>query len=228
MPISLQNPQVREDQVFLRRMRQPDFRVLVDIKESEIQKVVQDKGSVITPCADGDRIYELMTHHHRVCEGAKCHHTPALNGGPLLFSDSSQLSEEMREDGNVLLRHAFEGREIKGVETFICYGHAPCGKAILNGIRVDQLIGHYLRGKDRVSAHAKSNQIPLKAIGLWIHINWTKLNEERTYVLKRAAWMSPEVTEFRGRWQAEPKYRELCVERYWDDSKFWSSQSLAA
>lgn len=218
-----QNPRIRQDMVFWRRLRQPDFQVLVDIRELEIQSVVKDKGSVIVPCADGDVIHELLTHHRKVCEGSNCHHAPALNGGSLLFSDSDLLSEDMRRDGEVLLRHSFEGRQLKGVETFICYGHAPCGKALLNNLRADEVLGHYIRGKDRVRQHAKDHSIPLKACGLWIHIHWPN-HDQRSYVFKRQTWMSERVTDFRYLWREE-KFRTQMVDKYWHT--FWPNANAA-
>lgn len=222
MPTTFQNPSVRHDMVFLRRLRQPDFQVLVDIQPNEIKRVVEDKGSVIPTCADGDEIYELMTHHRQICDGSNCHHSPALNGGPLLFSDLL-LNEEMRGDGAVLLRHSFEGRKLKGVETFVCYGHAPCGKARLNGIRADELIGHYINGKDRVRRHATRNEIPLKAVCLWIHIHWPN-DDQRTYVFKRDAWNKSEVVAFRQEWH-DHDFRQRMVDVYWDT--YWPTLKVA-
>lgn len=223
MPQKLQNPSIRQDMVFWRRLRQPDFQVLVDIKESEIQSIAADKGSVITPCADGDQIFELLSHHRKVLHSSNCHHTPALNGGPLLYSDSPDLDNEMQRDGEVLLRHSFEGRNMKGVETFICYGHAPCGKALANNIRADELAGHYLRAKDHVRRHATTHGIPLAAVGLWIHIEWPD-SKKKTYVFKRKAWMTPEVTDFRMQWR-DPDFRQKMTAEYWDT--YWPQLAAA-
>lgn len=223
MPKSFLDPRVRQDMVFLRRLRQPDAQVLVDVDPSKARRIVADKGSVIPQCADGDEIYELMTHHRTVCQGADCHHAPALNGGPLLFSDSQKLSEQMRTDGDVLMRHSFEGREIKGVDTFVCYGHAPCAKAVLNDIRADQLIEHYLRGKDRVREHATVNKIPLKTCCLWMHIRWPNHNQ-RTYVFRRGTWQRQLVLDFRMQWR-QPEFRESFTNEKWH--KYWPQLKLA-
>ncbi len=217
-----QNPRIRQDMVFFRTLRQPNYQVLVDIQASEIKRVVENKGSVIPTCADGDEIYELMTHHRQICNGSNCHHSPALNGGPLLFSELL-TDPEMQQDGSVLLRHSFEGKQLKGVETFVCYGHAPCGKALINGIRADELIEHYLNGKDRVRRHAAERQIPLKAVGLWLHIHWPN-RDQRTYVFKREAWNSPQVIAFRKEWQDNDR-RRMLTELHWD--RYWPSLKVA-
>lgn len=223
MPKSFLDPRVRQDMVFLRRLRQPDPQVLVDVDPKEATNIVADKGSVIPLCADGDEIYECMTHHREVCSGSECHHAPALNGGPLLFSDADDLPAEMRSDGNVLLRHSFQGREIKGVETFVCYGHAPCAAATLSNIRADQLVGHYLRGKDRVRRHANERNIPLKTCCFWMHIRWPN-HDQRTYVFSRKAWLDPKIFEFRMKWRDEA-FRISYTEEKWD--KFWPQLKVA-
>lgn len=219
---NFQDQRIRQNMVFLRMLRQPDHQVLVDVDPDEIKRVVEDKGSVIPTCADGDEIYELMTHHRHVCDGSTCHHSPALNGGPLLFSELL-VDPLLRGDGEVLLRHSFEGRELKGVETFVCYGHAPCGKALINGIRADELIDHYISGKDRVRRHARQHAIKVKAVCLWIHIHWPD-DKQRTYVFKRDAWQSKKAAELRANWR-DHDYRVRVTDLYWD--KFWPNLKAA-
>jgi hypothetical protein len=206
---------VREDMVFWRLIRER-HKVLVAIEPNEINQVVQQRGTVIIPCADGDQIIDLITHNKQVC-GGDCHHSPALNGGLLLLSDSENLSQLMRSDGEVLLRHALQGSQMKGVDTLIGYGHGPCGAALASGIRADQACEHYIRAKDRVRRHAKQHHIPLKAVCLWIHLQWPDARRQ-TFVFKRAAWQGPECVEFRMQWR-EDAFRSRTTQKYWPE--FW-------
>lgn len=221
MPKMFERPEVREDLVFLKLMR-TRFNVFTDLAPDAVRNAVE-KGSVIVPCADGDQIYDLLTHHRSVCGcPKKCHHTSALNGGPLLLSD--RVSEEMQSDGSVLLRHAFEGKAIKGVETVVLYGHAPCGKALGNSISAPEAMEHYVRAKDRVRAYAKEKKIDLAACHLWMHIHWPD-DTRRSYFFNRSAWESSGCRRFAREWQDAPQYRGEHVSRLWD--KYWDT-ALAA
>ncbi len=221
MPKSFEKPEVREDIVFLKLMRM-EFGVFTDLAPDAIRDAVQ-KGSVIVPCADGDQLHDLLTHHRNVCGCPdKCHHSPALNGGPLLLSD--QVPAEMRSDGDVLLRHTFEGKAIKGIDTVVLYGHAPCGKARGNNISAPEALDHYVRAKHRVRTYAHEAGITLDACHLWMHIQWPD-GARRSYFFNRKAWESPECVKFTQDWLSAPQYRSEQTHRLWE--QFWGS-ALAA
>ena len=222
MPNVFNRPEVREDIVYLKLMR-ARFSVFTDLAPEAIRQAVKT-GSVIVPCADGDQIYDLLTHHRSVCGcPKKCHHAPALNGGPLLLSD--RVSEEMQSDGRVLLRHAFEGKAIKGVETVVLYGHAPCGKALGNTISVPKALGHYVRAKERVWSYAKERKIELASCHLWMHIQWPD-GLRRSYFFNRKAWESAECVRFTQEWLSAPQYRSEQTKRLFE--QFWGSALIAA
>lgn len=213
-------PEVREDMVFLRSMR-AEFNVLIDISEQEVRRVAGNEGSVVIACADGDQFFDLIQHHRIICGCERgCHHSIALNGGPLLCSD--HVSAHLQHDGEVILRHAFQGKELKGLDTLVLYGHAPCGMAGANRISAAETLSHYVRAKDRFRRYAEEHQIRLTACLLWMHIQWPD-GRRNSYFFNRKAWENPDVVSFRNGWLSSSAIRAQAVERCW--RKFWPARA---
>lgn len=211
---------LREDFVFLRRMRQPDFGVLVDLSDEEIRKVAADRGTTRVDCPDADQNEDLSGMHKRVC-GIHRHHPLALNGGALLLSLKGP--EEFHARGQILLEDAVDGCDMKEINTLVLYGHWPCGKALKFNIRIDRACELYVDGKQRAREFFRERNMPLAACCLWIHVDWPKelKSSKNTYFFKREAWERPNVRGFRDRWRNEPSFRKKCVKQYWNDQKFW-------
>lgn len=88
------------------------------------------RGVVAVICGDGDQSHDIFKYLGDICQfyGERRVHPVALNGGPLLIAKNLPLSANL-PDGDVLMRHALDGADIKQIDVIIVKGHAPCGAA---------------------------------------------------------------------------------------------------
>lgn len=187
------------------RLSQEDQDILSKLREGgvlrEIQPAMMPKhtGTIHVPCSDGERIRDMLSHHWDTCDGGRnCHHTPALNGGPLLIPLYSPVRrytrddidpqavellgpDDLRED-RVLLYHARKGCQIKGVGTVVLEGHAPCGMAYTAGLNVLEVLELLFEAKQVVRTF-----IPNKTVMCKLHVEYHE-NKLRTYFLNRRTW----------------------------------------
>ncbi len=154
------------------------------LKDLEGPRIPAERGTIVIPCADGDRITDLLTKHWGVCDGHPCHHTLSLNGGPLLIPESSPIAK--LGEGQIIKEHAYGGHRLKAVTTVMLYGHWPCGAAITNGLSLYDTLVCCVSAKDEMRTFLQSRGIEPTVI-LCFHVDYAD-GRKKSYYFDRRAW----------------------------------------
>ena len=142
------------------------------------------RGVVAVICGDGDQSHDIFRYLGDICQshGERRVHPVALNGGPLLIAPGLPLSADL-PDGNVLMRHALDGANLKEMDVIIPKGHAPCGAARKHKADdPEQVIAGILEAKRELRLEAERRD-PAAARGIriipCIQISWGEENLRR-------------------------------------------------
>lgn len=167
-----------------------DYKLIRKLRERKVledlngQLLPAERGTIVIPCADGDRITDILTSHWAACSGRPCHHTLSLNGGPLLIPRNSPVNR--MGAGELLLEHAYAGHKLKEVTTIVLYSHWPCGAAITSGMSLHEAIEFSIRAKDRTRRFMQRKGLE-PTVALCFHVDWTN-GVKNSYFFNRDAW----------------------------------------
>jgi hypothetical protein len=168
-----------------------DFELIRELRTSGVfrdfsgELIPSEKGTIVIPCADGDRITDILTHHWGACNGHPCHHSLSLNGGPLLIPECSPLSQEDGE-GKILLKHSFGAHQLKALTTVVLYGHWPCGAAISANMTLNEALDLCIKSKDTVRTFLQKKDVAPTVV-LCFHVDYGN-GLKRSYFFDRKAW----------------------------------------
>jgi len=168
-----------------------DYQLVRDLRAQSIFKdLVPDlmpaqNGTIVVPCADGERITNLLTQHWAICgSGRNCHHTISLNGGPLLLPKGSPVAH--LGERRVLLEHAYGGHRLKAVTTIVLYGHWPCGAALGAGLSLQEALAYCVEAKDVIRTFFRKRGLEPDVI-LCFHVDYAN-GRQRSYYFDRRLW----------------------------------------
>jgi len=163
------------------------IRILRDkgvLKDLAPELMPTQDGTIVIPCADGERITNVLMRHWEVCNGRKCHHTLSLNGGPLLIPKKSPVAN--LSEGKVLLEHAYGGHRLKSVSTVVLYGHWPCGAALGAGLSLFEALEYCIQAKDATRSFFRQKGLEPDVL-LCFHIDYLN-GRQRSYFFDRSEW----------------------------------------
>jgi hypothetical protein len=167
-----------------------DYKLIRALREAGVLKnlngdlIPAERGTIVIPCADGDRLTDLLTTHWGACNGHPCHHTLSLNGGPLLIPAKSPVAR--LGEGRVLLEHAYAGHKLKTVTTVVLYGHWPCGAALGANLSLYEAFEYCIKAKDATRKFLRGKGLEPTVI-LCFHVDYAN-GRKTSYFFDRDAW----------------------------------------
>ncbi len=186
---------IPQDQlVLIRRLREAG--ILNDVQENSIELA---QGAVVCDCPDCDQTPDSRGFLSGLGQrgSVRLHHTPGLNGGPLVIPPESVLNSEIQQSA-VAIKNIRDALLLKGLDrTIVLVAHAPCGAATHNKMDLVLVLNMTMRAKEILKGEFPRHKVPVL-----FHVDYTNQHAnditgpipdgKRTYYLSTKKWKGSE------------------------------------
>ncbi|TSC62245.1 MAG: hypothetical protein G01um101448_903 [Parcubacteria group bacterium Gr01-1014_48] len=177
-------------------------RVLQEITPEALNAVA---GTIPVFCSDGDRAWDIFSHHAETCSKANYPvrpHIIAFPGAPLLLSEDSPKLLGMNTD-ELFIYGIGTGQKLKSITTVVLVPHWPCGMARQLGISLTRSLALCFGGKKRIK-----KLVGIETVVVCLHVDYGKNKHDndvmKTYYVNREQWVLLAAAKYAD-WSAAPE-----------------------